>query len=187
MSVINSEKDMIINQLLKNDDNSLKLLICASQAIPRVFLVILCSCISKRIELQEDIINANIIYECTINYFTDILRKKMPYQLKIVDAVENLPKRLFIMKLPDYHKAQRYIDGMVANGFIHQYPSKTIPKKYRNKYKAFLVHYGSYLESLKEKGFKKFRGNEFNLDTSIYPPLTKNILKLLVVLYFEYN
>ena len=46
-----------------------------------------------------------------------------------------------------YNRTINYIDGLVANGALHQYPSAEIPRRIRNHYKVFLVHYGNYLEA----------------------------------------
>lgn len=38
---------------------------------------------------------------------------------------------------------------------MHQYPSETIHRRLRNRFKVFLVHYGNYLESFGLKEWRK--------------------------------
>ena len=57
---------------------------------------------------------------------------------------------------------------------MHQYPSEKTPRKLRNKYKVYLVHYGNYLETLNMKEWrKKIQANPV---LSIYPKITEEMI-----------
>ena len=165
----------IINSLFA-DEEAFMLLICGSQGIPRVFGNMLISCIKRRIELNKSKIDPSVVYQCVIENFTRDVRRKLPYDTKIVstfdDFITEKQSRFLIISLEDYEENKQHIEGLVDNNYMHQYPSETIHRRLRNRFKVFLIHYGNYLESL---GLKEWRKNSQD-DISLYPSIPDNMI-----------
>lgn len=165
----------IINSLF-SDDEAFMLLICGSQGIPRIFGNLLISCIKKRIQSNKPKIDPTVVYECVIENFTRDVRRKLPYDTKIVSAFDDFitekRSRFLLISLDDYEANKQHIDGLVDNNYMHQYPSETIHRRLRNRFKVFLVHYGNYLESFGLKEWRKISQE----DISLYPSIPENML-----------
>ena len=52
------------------------------------------------------------------------------------------------MRIVDYNKGKKYFDALVAANALHQCPAEQLPRKMKNRYKLFFVHYGNYLEAV---------------------------------------
>ena len=169
--------DYIIELLFTQ--GSFKHLICGSQGIPRVFGMLLLKCLS-RLSRDKTKISVEIVFDSIISHYNSDVRQSIPTSSPICMAVEDYvsqeKQRFFIVSSEDYDKAVNFFDGLVANGALHQCPSEQLPRKIRNKFKLFLVHYGNYLES-----FKNGRA-ELNYDAatigsgSLFPALPDDLV-----------
>ena len=174
--------DFIIDSLFK-DKSVFVELICGSHGIPRVFGRLLLSCIENRRRRGEEHITTTNVFECIVQDYTQNGRKKSPNDLGIVklfDAhVHEKKERIILISSEDYEKAKIYIEGMVDNNAIHQYPSEAVPRALRNQYKMYLVQLGSYLEVLKESGYALFRNDKLNIDSALFPQIPEGISGML--------
>ncbi len=158
---------------------SFRHLICGSQGIPRVFGILLIKCLSS-LRDNKSKITVEIVFDSIISHYTSDIRQRIPTSSPICVAVEDYvaqeKQRFFIVSSEDYDKAVNFFDGLVANGALHQCPSEQLPRRIRNKFKLFLVHYGNYLEN-----FKNGRA-ELNYDVatigagSLFPTLPDNLV-----------
>lgn len=165
----------VLNQLFSKE--AFSLLVCASQGIPRVFCDILVSSIKSRKHSTYDKISPQIVFETSINHFKQETRKKIensdPLVIQIDDYVTENKQRILMIPINNYVENKSKINNLVDKNYIHQFPSETISRSIRNKYKIFLVHYGNYLESLGIKDYRQIANN----DLSISPQIPNHMLK----------
>lgn len=145
----NSLMKNIIKQLFAQE--AFDCLICGTQGVPRAFVMMFKSLLNELQTNSNSKIKVSSVYKCIIaNYTTDV-RQRIPDSSKICDCIdayiEKTHHRFFMLTIEEYNRTVNYIDGLVANGALHQYPSAEIPRRIRNHYKVFLVHYGNYLEA----------------------------------------
>ena len=163
-----------LNKLFSGD--SFKLLVCASQGIPRVFCDILVSSMKPKENTKSKLITPQVVFESTVNHFRQETRKKIdnsdPLVIEIDEYVTKNKQRIMMIPIKDYENNKTVINILVDKNYIHQFPSETIPRTVRNKYKVFLVHYGNYLESL---GIKEYR-QMTNEDLSIFPKVSSHMI-----------
>lgn len=171
-------KKYIVDKLFSSDE-AFDLLVCGSQGIPRVFGNLIISAIDKRIAQEKPKIDPEIIYECVINNFTQMVRRKLPYTdsniiEKFDEFIDNNKTRFILISTKDYDNNKQEINGLIDNNYMHQYPSEKIPRKIRNKYKVYLIHYGNYLEILDMKEWRK--NIQSSPVISIYPQITQEMI-----------
>ena len=168
-------KQYLIDSLF-SDDKTFKLMVCGSQGVPRIFGNLLISAINKRLDNRKHKIDAQIVYDCVIENYNRDVRRKLPYSEKIVCAFEDFvtdnKSRFILVSIGDYEKHKKEIDGMINNNYMHQYPSESMHRRLRNRYKLYLVHLGNYLEAL---GIKDWRKN-ISEYTALYPEIPKEFL-----------
>lgn len=165
----------LLNQLFGQD--AFDLLVCASQGIPRVFCDILRSAIQSRKQVGSGKITSQMIFDSTIKHFRQGTRKKIdnsdPLVIQIDDYVSYTKRRIIVVPIKNYDSFKTKINNLVDKNYLHQFPSETLPRKMRNKYKVFLVNYGNYLESLGIKFYRQLK----NQDLSIFPEIPDHIIK----------
>ena len=81
-------KQYLIDSLF-SDDKTFKLIVCGSQGVPRIFGNLLISAINKRLDNRKHKIDAQIVYDCVIENYNRDVRRKLPYNEKIVCAFED--------------------------------------------------------------------------------------------------
>lgn len=170
-------RDFIIASLF-SDEESFKLMVCGSQGVPRIFGNLLISAINKRVECKKPKIDAQIVYECIIENSTRDVRRKLPYNDEIVcafdDFITNNKTRFILVSVVDYEKHRHNIDGLLANNYMHQYPSEKVNRCLRNRYKVYLIHLGNFLEAI---GIKDWRKN-LTAYTILYPEIPEEIVSM---------
>ncbi len=172
-------KNYLINSLFSSEE-SFNMLICGSQGIPRVFANLLLSAIDKREENKKPKIDPQIVFECIVENFTRDVRRKLPYGSDTVcafdDFVTDQKKRFIIISIDDYEKNRCDIDGLLDNNYMHQYPSEKVPRKMRNHYKVYLVHFGNYLEAIGIKEWRKKLSLSVDEEIMLYPPISEELV-----------
>lgn len=170
-------QDEIIEKLFNK--NSFEHLVCGSMGIPRVFGTILSDCLGKlRRDNFSDKISVSIMCDAIIDHYNKKVRQGIPYSSVICKCIDNYvtenKRRFFLVKIREYNKGVYFFDGLVAKNALHQCPSEQVPRKIRNEYKIYFVHYGNYLESLKENVMKTFYAEIDNVQ--LYPEFPSDII-----------
>lgn len=169
-------KTQLMEQLFAKD--ALKCLVCGSQGVPRIFGEILGECLKK-------VKSANYVKKITVemvsagimaNYNTNI-RKSIPYDsilyMAIDDHINEHLCRFFLVRMVDYNQGKRYFDALVATNALHQCPAEQLPRKMKNRYKMFYVHYGNYLDAMGDQ--LKIVSADAKADTFLlYPDFPEN-------------
>ena len=160
--------------------NAFEHLVCGSMGIPRIFGTILVDCLGtlKR-NNSEDKISVSFVCDGIIDHYNKKVRQGIPYTSPICccidDYVTDNKQRFFLVKMKDYNKGNHYFDGLVAKNALHQCPSEQLPRKIKNNYKAYYVHYGNYLESVKGNSMKLINHDLNN--AQLYPEFPKDLLE----------
>ena len=141
--------DYIIDTLFSQD--SFKYLVCGSQGVPRIFCTLLLDCLKSLPKDTNGKITVEVVFNSIKNNYYHEVRQSVPTELKICKEIENYVSnthsRFFLLSSVDYNNGLHFFDGLVANHALHQCPSEQLPRKIRNDYKLFFVHYGNYLDS----------------------------------------
>lgn len=181
-TVSDSEKEFLEKYIVDEifSKGSFKQLVCGSQGIPRVFVKMLNTCISKINTLKQDKISVDIVYESIIDNYMNEVRQTIPYSspicTEIDDYVRLTKNRFFFVAIHEYDRYVNFFDGLVANNALHQCPSEQLPRLLRNKYKMFFVHYGNYLECFTKNGIKKLNNDAKVGDGLLYPRIQANLI-----------
>lgn len=142
--------EFIMNILFSQ--NAFECLVCGTQGVPRNFVVMLSELLYEIKDKKNKKIKVSSVYRCVISSYTKSVRQSIPPTSKVCECIdryiERTRHRVFALENSEYDKFVNYIDGLVANGVIYQYPSDKIIRKIRNSHKFFLVHYGNYLEAI---------------------------------------
>lgn len=173
--------DMIIEKMFAKD--AFSCLVCGSQGIPRVFGEILAQCIKKIEEEQYNKkINVDLVCENIISNYNINVRRAIPYDsilyTSIDDYLSEQLARFFLVKMSDYNRGKKYFDSLVAVNALHQCPSEQVPRRIKNKYKVFFVHYGNYLEAV-ENQLKEIQKNIKENNMLLYPDFPEDLVENL--------
>lgn len=173
--------DMIIEKMFAKD--AFSCLVCGSQGIPRVFGEILAQCIIKIEEEQYNKkINVDLVCENIISNYNINVRRAIPYDsilyTSIDDYLSEQLARFFLVKMSDYNRGKKYFDSLVAVNALHQCPSEQVPRRIKNKYKVFFVHYGNYLEAV-ENQLKEIQKNIKENNMLLYPDFPEDLVENL--------
>ncbi len=167
--------EYIINHLFVQ--NSFRLLVCASQGVPRVFCDVLKNSINLQKKQNQGKITSQMVFESAINHFKQETRKKItnsdPLVVEIDEYVSKTKQRILIMPIDNYNLFKTKINNLVDKNYLHQFPSETIPRRIRNTYKVFFVNYGNYLESVGIKEYQQLT----NKDLNIFPNIPKDFIQ----------
>lgn len=169
--------DMIIDKMFAKD--AFSCLVCGSQGIPRIFGEILSQCIKKIEEEQyEKKINVDLVCESIISNYNINVRRAIPYDsilyTSIDDYLNEKLTRFFLVRISDYNRGKKYFDSLVATNALHQCPSEQVPRKIKNRYKVFFVHYGNYLEAVGNQ-LKEIQKNTKENSMLLYPDFPEDI------------
>lgn len=173
------ERTNLMKDLIKQlfSSNAFQCLICGTQGVPRTFAVMLKDLLNAMDSQNEGKINISAVYECIINNYKIDVRQRIPDSSIICNYIDNYidqtHHRFFALSIKEYNRLINYIDGLVANAALYQYPSAEVPRKFRNNYKFFLVHFGNYLDSA-ASNLKSL--NEMAQDFTLYPKLTDELV-----------
>ena len=173
--------DMIIEKMFAKD--AFSCLVCGSQGIPRVFGEILAQCIKKIEEEQYNKkINVDLVCENIISNYNINVRRAIPYDsilyTSIDDYLSEQLARFFLVKMSGYNRGKKYFDSLVAVNALHQCPSEQVPRRIKNKYKVFFVHYGNYLEAV-ENQLKEIQKNIKENNMLLYPDFPEDLVENL--------
>lgn len=144
-------KSQLMEQLFAKD--ALKCLVCGSQGVPRIFGEVLGECLKEiKAADYEKKITVEIVSKGIVSNYNTNIRKSIPYDSILYTAIDDYVfqhlKRFFIVRIVDYNKGKKYFDALVAANALHQCPAEQLPRKMKNRYKLFFVHYGNYLEAV---------------------------------------
>lgn len=169
--------DFIVDKIFKK--GCFNQLICGSQGIPRVFDLLLMNCIKEIKNRSTDRIDINIVFDSIVNNYMQEVRQSIPYSSPICVSIDNYvsknKRKFFIVKISEYNDAINYFDGLVANNALHQCPSEQLPRDIRNYYKLYYVHYGNYLDALKNTAISLFNNEALVENNLLYPCLPSDI------------
>lgn len=143
-------KKLMLEKLFAKD--AFRCLVCGSQGIPRIFGEILGQCLKAIKEANyQKVINVELVSRKIVDNYNTNVRRAIPcdssLSIAIDDYISDTQKRFFLIKTSDYNKGRSYFDGLVATNALHQCPSEQVPRRLKNRYKVFFVHYGNYLEA----------------------------------------
>lgn len=153
--------------------DALDYLICGSQGIPRLFGHIFTQSVVILRNNESTILSSNIICQGIIENYNVDVRSAIPYHhplcMAIDDYVTNTHCRFFLIAESTYNLGINFFDGLVARAALHQYPSSRIPRRLRNRYKMFFVHYGNFLDAIEPDPLKSITLESKITDSKLYP------------------
>lgn len=180
--LMNSYNDTTVKNILDSmfSKDALNYLICGSQGIPRIFGNIFTECVYLLRENGGNIFTSNIICQGIIEHYKTNVRASIPNShplcIAIEDYVSDSKNRFFLVHDSIYNIGINFFDGLVAKTALHQYPSTQVPRKLRNRYKVFFVHYGNYLEAVTPDPLKTISLEGKLKDYKLYPNFSDDLM-----------
>lgn len=135
-------------------------LVCGSQGVSRAFVILVKEYLQRFLKDKSGLVKQKAVYELIKHQYLEDVRSKIPYYslYKEIDAfVTEKLCRYFLITRKDYHRCKSLIHYLAARGLFMQLPGQLTDRRIRDKYKLFVIHYGSYLDALESSNYKSGR------------------------------
>lgn len=205
IDILNYFKEILINTYLMNEvveekernaqadyieetifgESGLRHLICGSQGVSRAFVILVKEYLKRFIKEKSGPVKSGVVYEIIKHQYMEDVRSKVPYY-SLYEAVETFVSdkqcRYFLIRREDYERCRTLIKYLASRAVFMQLPGHLTNRKLRNKYKLFIIHYGSFLDALDSYSFlngrKKFdEDSKLEKDDMLLPQYANDLIE----------
>lgn len=156
-------QDKFIDEVFDGMEN-FKALILASHGIPRDFMHIFLTCANEiKGEFETNCINKEIIFNVTADHYKRIKRKNIDSAsvaqklLEEINSYMNSTGRRYFIVKNNAALESLSLKKLVDEELIHQIPSAVTPRTIRDKFKAFYIDLGNYIDWARENNTNRLQ------------------------------